>query len=111
MDAEREATIQEQERLAREGSRLLDVVFRCSCPFFNNIAATQFDSSRRSILGPSPWSTPNPRLLPQVSNLSSPQPDPPTALSSPPNNQRHSQQPTALQHLRSHKNARLLRPR
>ena len=26
MDAERQATIQEQERIAREGSRLLDVV-------------------------------------------------------------------------------------
>ena len=35
MDAERQATIQEEERIAREGSRLLDVV-PLPYPFYTN---------------------------------------------------------------------------
>jgi hypothetical protein len=39
MDAERQAIIQEQERLAREGSRLLDVVHQSIYTHLNNVAS------------------------------------------------------------------------
>ena len=50
MDAEREATIREQERLAREGSRLLDVVYPPHLLLSNNLARAQFHTPRRRFL-------------------------------------------------------------
>jgi hypothetical protein len=91
MDAEREATIQEQERLAREGSRLLDVVDPPYLSLFNHLAGAQFNTPRRRILRASRRNIPNKSLLPQISHLSSADSNSTTTLPSPPTRQHHSQ--------------------
>ena len=99
MDAEREATIREQERLAREGSRLLDVVHPSHLPLSNNLARAKLHTPRRCFLRASRRNIPNKSLLPKISNLAPLDSNSTTALPSPPDHECNSQQLNALQHL------------